>query len=98
MKRLLIIMIAVLHSQSFMSHAMITGLTQQTIIISPTQTSMSMVPFASDTQSYVNGGITFTYPAGLFTQAPYVVIAVQLTGLPYSTSQQVTTVITSHSA
>ena len=54
--------------------------------------------YATGAIDYSTGGVTFTYPAGLFTQAPQVLISVQLKNLSFSTTQTITPIITSNSA
>jgi hypothetical protein len=41
--------------------------------------------FYSNILSYTPGGVTFTYPSGLFTQKPFIRVTLALTGRPYRT-------------
>jgi hypothetical protein len=54
--------------------------------------------FVEDEQLYVNGGITFTFPAATFSAAPNIRISVQLQNLSYSPTTTITPIITSNSA
>lgn len=54
--------------------------------------------YATGTIDYSSGGITFSYPAGLFTQAPHVIVTVQLKNLDFSTTKAITPIVTSNSA
>lgn len=58
----------------------------------------SKVTVVVDKVDYVNGGITFTYPAGTFTSAPMVDISIQLKNIAYSTGTIITGVVTANSA
>ena len=54
--------------------------------------------FYSDALSYVNGGITITYPTSFFNNTPSILITIELTGLAYSTEQLVVAEVTANSA
>lgn len=41
----------------------------------------------TDIQTYVNGGVTFTYPDNFFIEAPSLLVTIILTGRPYSSSE-----------
>ena len=51
-----------------------------------------------DTASYVNGGTTFTYPAGLFSSTPTIRVSLEENGTTYSTSQVFVAEITASSS
>ena len=57
------------------SAAMITGFVTKEIITG-NMIERDPLNFAVDQQNYTTGGVTFTYPAGWFTQPPLVQIAV----------------------
>ncbi len=54
-----------------------------------THESRVEVNFYSGSLSYVNGGITFTYPASFFSMVPSILITIELAGLAYSAGQLV---------
>ncbi len=51
-----------------------------------------------DAIDYTNGGVSCSYPAGLFTNVPYVAITLELKNASYATTEQFAAVITSNSA
>ncbi len=53
--------------------------------------------WVKDKKSYVNGGVTFTYPDGFFSSAPHVFVTLELTGMSYSDGITVTPLITANS-
>lgn len=65
----------ILHNASCYS-AMTTATIVQEIITSSSIT-MSNLYVINDMQSYTTGGITFTYPVGLFTLPPIALVSVQ---------------------
>jgi len=54
--------------------------------------------YYAESVSYVNGGITVTYPEGFFDVTPLVLVSIELTGRSYSTGQLVAGEIVSSSA
>lgn len=40
-------------------------------------TEIQQLHWASDSKSYINGGIDFTYPSNLFSSAPHVTISIE---------------------
>jgi len=57
-----------------------------------------VIPYFLDNASYVNGGVTFTYPAGLFSTTPTIRVSLEENATVYSTSQVFVAHITSSSA
>ncbi len=57
---------------------------------------MNEFNIVTDSLPYVNGGLTFTYPANTFTVAPYVTVTTQTSS--YSSAFLVSHMITSNSA
>ena len=53
--------------------------------------------YYTESKSYVNGGVTFTYPVGLFITTPIVTITIESGGL-FSFARQLAAEITSNSA
>ena len=58
----------------------------------------SEILYFLDNASYVNGGLTFTYPPGLFSITPTIRVSLEENGTAYSTSQVFVPQITSSSA
>jgi len=58
----------------------------------------SLVNWCADSASYINGGITFNYPAGLFSSTPSVRVSLQENGTVYSTNQVFVAEITTNSS
>ncbi len=58
----------------------------------------SSKPCFIDVASYVNGGVTFTYPVGLFSTAPTIRVSLEGNTTAYSTSQVFVAEITTNSA
>lgn len=83
---------------SFNCYSAIAGRLTAVIIPVAGQEEEVQVPFFSASASYENGGLTFTYPSGLFSSTPSVRVSAELTGLSYSTSRTVSTQITANSA
>jgi hypothetical protein len=69
------------------------GLLSSYQLFNPNQVQIGNMHFSSQTLSYVQGGITFVYPAGLFTQAPTVVLTVAPTPFNGSLSNYSPTVM-----
>jgi len=76
---------------------MITGPMIQETEIRPGNTERNVVHYATEGKDYVNGGITFSYPSGLFSQVPTVRITIE-TKMGYSSSELITPCITANSA
>ncbi len=76
---------------------MITGPMVQETEIRPGHIERSVVHYAAEEKDYVNGGITFSYPSGLFSQAPTVRITIE-TKMGYYSSELITPCITANSA
>ncbi len=56
----------------------------------------SRMNFCQEIQDYVAGGVTFNYPAGMFSSAPNVRLAIELKNLTYSTGQIISPIITAN--
>jgi hypothetical protein len=76
-------------------YGMITAAITQEIITTSTITR-SPLHIVIDAQTYTTGGITFTYPVGLFTLPPFVQVSVQSPSHPMD--QAYTVEIENHSA
>jgi len=90
--------IASLLLQSTIGSAEITGLFSIDTGLDTGHVSESVGRYYADSLDYVNGGITFTYPASFFATTPLVLISVQLTGRSYNPIQLVVGEIVSNSA
>lgn len=77
--------------------AQMVGVTTQ-VATNGSATIYSNTPFVTDSASYVNGGVTFTYPVGTFTTVPTVQVSVELLGATYATNQVYTAMVTANSA
>lgn len=64
--------------------------------ISPGLIINSFRMYYSNKLSYTTGGITFTYPEGVFSSAPLVIISTTLQNLEYSTNQIVNPQVTTN--
>lgn len=82
---------------SFYSEGVVTG-RLSTFISNPSGFQSSLTPYCIDTASYVNGGVTFTYPAGLFSATPTIRVSLEENTTAYSTSQVFVAEITVNSA
>lgn len=71
----LFILTTILHPYSCYSTMVTATITQN--IITNTSTTREPLYIINDTQSYTTRGITFTYPVGIFTLPPIVLISVQ---------------------
>src|ERR1700722_17463020 len=78
-----VLLVAYIPSLSAMG---VTGSVELLTGIGTNHISRTQAYFFSDVIPYVKGGITFTYPAGLFTQTPTLLVTLSLLGLAYSTS------------
>jgi hypothetical protein len=78
--------------------AFTTGVLDWSTNLGTTHVSRAAAFFYEDKISYVNGGITVTYPVGLFTSAPMITLALELTGLTYLVTQLVSAQVTANSA
>ncbi len=76
---------------------MCTGPMVQETEIRPGHIKREILHYAAEEKDYVNGGITFSYPSGLFSQAPTVRITIE-TKLGYSSLELITPCITANSA
>ncbi len=74
---------------------MMTGSVIQQIIITSSTTREELF-IISDSQSYTTGGITFTYPVGIFTLPPVVQVSVQ-PNAPHAASETFVAEISSNS-
>ena len=61
-------------------------------------TIKSPLYYVADVQNYTAGGITFVYPTDWFSGAPMVDVAIELTGMAYSSTATISACITSNSA
>ncbi|MGB8367526.1 MAG: hypothetical protein WCD44_04165, partial [Candidatus Babeliales bacterium] len=64
----------------------------------PGRNEIVLVPFFSASASYINGGLTFIYPIGLFSSTPTVRIGIELGGIGYLLSRTISAQITANSA
>ena len=62
------------------------------------QLSGTYQQFYANVLSYTSGGVTFTYPAGLFDSAPFLRITVALKNRPYRTYEAITYEVVSTSS
>lgn len=53
------------------------GMLNEEVIIAPGVVQSRILPFYASSASYVNGGLTFTYPTNFFNEAPNVCISIQ---------------------
>jgi len=83
-------------SPSFCYGQQVHGFIMQTIV-TPDSVQRSNLNYVSDEQTYVTGGVTFTYPVGLFSVAPFVNISIQPT-TPHGNTQTFTAEISANSA
>ena len=58
----------------------------------------SEIVYFIDNAAYVNGGVTFTYPTGLFSTTPSIRVSLEENGTAYSSNQVFVPHITSSSA
>ena len=72
------------------------GFITQTVINSDS-IQMSDLNYVSDEQTYVTGGVTFTYPVGLFSVAPFINVSIQPTTV-HGNTQTFTVEISANSA
>lgn len=97
MKLLAILLCSTLLIQTFGCCAeMIVGSLVQEIETT-TSITRKRLHFAADEQDYVNGGLTFNYPAGWFSASPTVRITIE-TKIGYSSTELITPCITSNDA
>lgn len=73
------------------------GCIMMEVAMSATHTRLEPLWFDFDSLDYVNGGITFNYPVGVFTTIPKVQITIVLKNAVYSASETYTPEITAHS-
>jgi hypothetical protein len=100
MKRLVVLTVLLVSfsGKIFSSEFMMNGVTTQYDYTALGQvTSLSPCQFASDREQYINGGLTFSYPDGLWINVPRVVATVELNGAASATTTY-SVVITSNSA
>jgi len=71
-----IILMSTNFSISLCFATMSVGLVTQNITLNSSISHVNLA-FASDSQNYMAGGITFNYPNDLFTQSPFVHISLQ---------------------
>ncbi len=62
--------------------------------IRPGRFKQAQIAYVSDAKSYVNGGITFTYPKRTFKTAPSVTVSIELVNLEYVAEEIVMPTIT----
>jgi|GEM_PF-2543761 len=72
------------------------GIIIQTIVDADS-IQMSDLNYVSDQQSYTTGGVTFTYPAGLFAVAPFVNVSIQTTS-PHPNTETFTVEVSANDA
>lgn len=82
----------------FQCNGDISGQLETFEITAPGREEFALVPFFSASTSYISGGLTFTYPIGLFSSPPTVRISIELSGIGYLTSLVVSPQITVNSA
>lgn len=81
------ITLVLLIGYSAYSNAMQSGfLYEQTLNSDNVSFNVSQAFWATQSLSYAPGGVTFTYPSGLFTNPPTVTIGVQGVSLPTGTT------------
>lgn len=76
---------------------MVSGPLAQETEITAGHIQKTILHYAAEEKDYVNGGITFTYPTGLFSQAPTVRITIE-SKIGYSASELITPCITANSS
>ncbi len=69
----------------------------QSVAMSASHTRLEPLWFDFDSVNYVNGGITFTYPAGVFSATPRVQITIQLQNAVYNSAESYVPEITANS-
>src|SRR5262245_19674466 len=57
------------------------------IEIRPGRFKQAHIAYVSDAQSYMHGGVTFTYPNNLFKTAPVVTVSIELANLEYTAEE-----------
>jgi hypothetical protein len=74
-------------SQQFWSAVAQThvGTLEEEIFIAPGIIELNTISFYSSSASYTNGGITFTFPNSIFTEAPTISIAIESSNFTTST-------------
>lgn len=96
-KKLFLFIFLLAATTNFNCSGAIAGRLTAVVIPVAGQEEEVQVPFFSASASYENGGLTFTYPSGLFSTTPSVRVSAELSGASYSSSQTVSTQITSNS-
>jgi hypothetical protein len=66
-----------------------TGVVELTTGLGTNHVTRIPAYFYSSAAAYVHGGLTFTYPSGLFTQTPTLLLTLSLLGRAYSPSELV---------
>ena len=95
MKRLLLSILFIIQGFTCLAVMKVGSITEE--IETVTSITRKRLRFAVDEMDYVAGGITFNYPAGLFSASPTVRITIE-TKLGYSSSELITPCITSNDA
>jgi len=96
-KKLFLFLFSLSATTNFNCSGAISGRLNAIIIPVAGQEETVEVPFFSASASYENGGLTFTYPSGLFSTTPSVRVSAELSGANYSSTQTVSTQITANS-
>lgn len=75
-----------------------TGIVELTTGLGTNHVTRTPAYFYSSSAAYVHGGLTFTYPSGLFTQTPTLLVTLSLLERAYSPSELVVAEVVSTSS
>jgi hypothetical protein len=84
-----------LFTNYFSCYGDISGYMEAIEVLVPGREDILQIPYFSGSASYVNGGVTFMYPAGLFSSTPSLRISIEENVTNYSNSQVFVPFITS---
>ncbi len=95
LKKIFLLLPLIIHSPCYGD---VSGYIEAIEITVPGREDNIQVPYFAASASYVSGGVTFTYPMGLFSSAPTVKIGIELSGIGFLASRVISAQITANSS
>lgn len=82
----------------FTMHTQMSGPLLNRVQFRPGRFNQAEIAYVSDAKSYVNGGVTFTYPKDMFKTSPTIIVSVELINIEYAAEEIVMAIIVSNDA